>query len=69
MFTDILVNNVPFSKESPEAKLKRIRLIALTKELSEMPFIDLVLWVNLMKRILSCIGSIERQIQNVSLEY
>jgi hypothetical protein len=35
----------------PEAKVKRIRLIALTKEVSETPSINFVLWLSLMKNI------------------
>jgi hypothetical protein len=49
----ILVKNVttfcPCLKSLPEAKMKRLRLIALTKEVSEMPIIDFVLWLSLMK--------------------
>jgi hypothetical protein len=37
----------------PEAKVKRFRLITLTKEVSEMPIIDFSLWLNLMKSILN----------------
>jgi hypothetical protein len=33
----------PCLKSLPEAKVKRFRLIALTKEESEMPIIDFVL--------------------------
>ena len=43
----------PCLKSLPEAKVKRLRLIALTKEVSEPPFIDLVLWLSLMKSILN----------------
>jgi hypothetical protein len=35
-----------------EAKVKRLRLIALS-EVSEMPIIDFVFWLSLMKRILN----------------
>jgi hypothetical protein len=37
----------------PEAKVKRLRLVTLTKEASERPIIDFVLWLNLMKSILN----------------
>jgi hypothetical protein len=37
----------------PEAKVKRLRLIALTKEVSETPIIDFILWLSLMKNILN----------------
>ena len=37
----------------PEAKVKIPRLITLTKEVSEMPIIDFVLWLSLMKSILN----------------
>jgi hypothetical protein len=40
-------------KSLPEAKVKRLRLIALTKEVSETPIIDFVLWFNLIKNILN----------------
>ena len=43
----------PCPKSLPEAKVKRVRLIALTKEVSEKPIIDFVLWLSLMKRILN----------------
>jgi hypothetical protein len=34
-----------------EAKVKRLRLVALTKEVSETHIIDFVLWLSLMKSI------------------
>jgi len=43
----------PCLKSLPEVKVKRLRLIALTKEVSEMPTIDFVLWLIFMKSILS----------------
>jgi hypothetical protein len=43
----------PCLKSLPEAKVKKLRLIALTKEVSEMPIIDFVLWLSLMKNILT----------------
>ena len=53
---DVLVKNVaafyPCLKSRPEAKVKRFRSIALTKEVSEKPSIDFVLWFTLMKRVL-----------------
>ena len=58
LFCDILVKNVaafhPCLKNFLEAKakVKRIRLIALTKEVSKKPSIDFVLWFTLMKSIL-----------------
>jgi hypothetical protein len=55
-FCGILVKNVatfcPYLKSLPEVKVKRLRLIALTKEVSETLIIDLVLWLSLMKSIL-----------------
>jgi hypothetical protein len=57
VFCGILVKNVaafcPLLKSLPEAKVKRLRLIALTKEVLEMPIIDFVLWLCLMKSILN----------------
>ena len=44
---------MPLSEGLPETKLKRLRLIALTKEVSETPIIDFVLWLSLMKSILN----------------
>jgi hypothetical protein len=37
----------------PEAKLKRLRSIALMKEVSETPIINSVLWLSLMKSFLN----------------
>jgi hypothetical protein len=51
----ILVKNVATFcsclKSLPEAKVKRLRLIAWTKAVSEMPIIDFDLWLSLMKNI------------------
>ena len=43
----------PCLKNLPEAKVKRLGLIAMTKEVSEVPIIDFVLWLSLMKSILN----------------
>ena len=43
----------PCLNSLPETKVKRLRLIALTKEVSETAIIDLVLWLSLMKSILN----------------
>ena len=43
---------LPLFEES-ETKVKRLRLIALTKEVSETPIIDFVLWLSLMKSVLN----------------
>ena len=48
-------------KSVPEAKEKRLRLIALTKEVSEMPIIDFVLWLSLMKNILNKHGKLRKE--------
>jgi hypothetical protein len=37
----------------PEAKVKRLRLISLTKEVSKKPSRDFVFWLSLMKRSLN----------------
>ena len=54
-FCGILVKNVaafcPCLKSLQEANVKRLRLIALTKDVSELPIIDFVLLLNLMKSI------------------
>lgn len=55
-FYGVLVKTVttscPCLKSQPEAEVKKFRLIALTKEVSETPIIDFVLWFSLMKSIL-----------------
>ena len=52
-----MVKNVatfcPYLKSLPEDKVNRFRLIALTKEASDMPILDFVFWLNLMMRILN----------------
>ena len=64
-FCGILVKNVatfcPCLKSLPETKVKRLRLIALTKEVSEMPIMDFVLWLSLMKSVLSRYSKRERK--------
>jgi hypothetical protein len=56
-FCGILVKNVatfcPCLKSFPEAKVKRLGLIALTKQVSKKPSRDFVLWLSLMKRSLN----------------
>ena len=56
-FCGILVKNVATFclclKSLPEAKVKRLGLIALTKEVSKKPSRDFVLWLSLMKRSLN----------------
>jgi hypothetical protein len=56
-FCGILVKNVatfcPCLKSLPEAKVKRLRLITLTKEVSKKPSRGFVLWLSLMKRCLN----------------
>jgi hypothetical protein len=56
-FCGILVKNVatfcPCLKSLPEAKVKRLRLNALSKEVSKKPSRDFVLWLSLMKRSLN----------------
>ena len=57
VFCGILVNNVatfcPCIKSLPEAKVKRLRLIALAKEVSKKLSRDFVLWLSLTKRSLN----------------
>ena len=43
----------PCLKSLPKAKVKRLRLIALTKEVSKNPSRDFILWLNLMKSVLN----------------
>jgi hypothetical protein len=56
-FWGVLAKNVatfcPCLKSLPEAKMKRLRLIALTKEVSKYPSKDFVLWLSLIKRSLN----------------
>jgi hypothetical protein len=56
-FCGILEKNVaafcPCLKSFPEAKVKRLRLITLTKKVSEKSNIGSVLWLSLMKNILN----------------
>jgi hypothetical protein len=56
-FCGILVKNVPTFcpslKSVSEAKVKTLRLIALSKEVSKKPSRDFVLWLSLMKRSLN----------------
>ena len=56
-FCGILVKNVatfcPCLKSLPEAKVKTLRLIALTKEVSKKPSREFVLWLSLTKRSLN----------------
>ena len=51
----------PCLKRLPEAKVKRLRLIALTKEVSEMPIIDFVLWLSLMKSVLNKCSKLRKE--------
>jgi hypothetical protein len=52
-FCGILVKNVatfcPCLKSLPETKVKRLRLITLTKKVSKKPRRDFILWLSLMK--------------------
>ena len=54
-FGSILVNSMatlfPSLKSQNETKIQKFRLIALAKEVSEMPIIDFVLCLHLMKNI------------------
>ena len=67
-FCGILVKNVatfyPCLKSLPEAKVKRlglIALIALTKEVSKEPSRDFVLWLSLTKRSLNKHSKLRRK--------
>jgi hypothetical protein len=41
--------------------VKRLRLISLTKEVSEAPLIDFVLWLSLMKSILNKCSKLRKE--------
>ena len=64
-FCGILVKNVatfcPCLKSLPGVKVKTLRLILLTKEVSESPTIDFVLWVSLMKSILNNLSKMRKE--------
>ena len=57
LFCGILVKNVatfcPCLESLPEAKVKRLRLIASTKKVSKKLSRDFVFWLSLMKRSLN----------------
>jgi hypothetical protein len=48
-------------KSLPEAKVKRLRLSTLTKEVSEMPIVDFVFWLSLMKSILNKYSKLRKE--------
>ena len=48
-------------KSLPEAKVKRFRLLALTKEISKKPNRDFVLWFSLMKSSLMKSGKLRKR--------
>jgi hypothetical protein len=64
-FCSILVKNVaafcPCLKSLPEAKVKRFVLIARTKEVSQKPSRDFVLWLSLMKNILNKCSKLRKE--------
>jgi hypothetical protein len=64
-FWGVLAKNVatfcPYLKSLLEAKVKRLRLIALTKEVSKNPSRDFVLWLNLMKRSLNRYSKLRKE--------
>jgi hypothetical protein len=55
-------------KSLPEAKIKRIKLIALTKEVSKKPSRDFVLWLSLMKSILNKHRKFRQEICGLSIK-
>jgi hypothetical protein len=48
-------------KSLPEANVKRLRLITLTKKVSETLIIDFVLWLSLMKSILNKLSKFRKE--------
>jgi hypothetical protein len=42
----------PYLKSLPEAKVKRLSLITMAKEISKQPLIDFILWFIIIKSIL-----------------
>ncbi len=69
VFNGILVKNettfCPCLKSLPEAKVKRLGLIALTKEVSKKPSRDFVLWLSLMKRSLNKHRKLRKEKYNI----
>jgi hypothetical protein len=65
-FYSILLKNMasfcPCQKNLPEAKVKRPRLIKLPKDVSEMPIIDFVLWLCIMKSLLNKHSKLRKEI-------
>ena len=51
-----------YLKNLPEAKIKRVQSIALTKEVSQKPSIDFVLWFSLKKSILVKYSKLRKEI-------
>jgi hypothetical protein len=51
----------PCLKSLPGAKVKRLRLIALMKKVSETPIMDFVLWLSLMKSILNKCSKLRKE--------
>jgi hypothetical protein len=60
-FGDEFGHSLPCLKSLPEVKIKNLRLIALTKEVSEMPIIDSVLWLGLVKRLLNKCSKLRKE--------
>ena len=48
-----------------EAKLERLRLITLSKKVSEKPIIDFVLWLSLTKSILNKYSEFRKEKNNI----
>jgi hypothetical protein len=48
-------------KSLPEAKAKRFQLIVLTKEVSEKPSVDFVLWFTPKKSILISLSKLRKE--------
>jgi hypothetical protein len=51
----------PCIKSLPESEVKKLRLIALTKGVSDMPIRDLGPWLGLMKSILINCGQLRKE--------
>jgi hypothetical protein len=57
-------------KSLPEVKVRLLRLIALTKEVSKKPSRDFVLWLSLMKRSLNKLSKLRKEkYKNIWFEY
>jgi hypothetical protein len=67
-FSGILLKNMtafcPSLKSVPDAKVNKLGLMTLVKEISEMPITDFVFWLSLMKSILNKHSKLKKEKKN-----